>query len=767
MNIGLLIDDLEIGFSAAITQGAQMAAKEIDANLFLFPGKYLKPDYLDKKMTAYNYQFNTIFPYAGVTGLDIVFVLLGSIASTRTREEQYTFLRSLGDVPIVSLCCEIEGYPSVCFDNRNGFFETIEHLIIEHDAKRIGFVAGPETNSDSQERQQVYLDVMAKHHLPVKDSYIVHGNFSDYCMDTIETLLDTNEPFDAIVFANDNMALAGYKVFEKRNIQVGKDILVVGFDDEPFAVSIHPPLTTVKANAIDLGYRAILLGQHYLETGSFDNCRTSSSMILRKSCGCTQTTGARIAKRLGVYHLEETNNLPVRQNIANYIFKDYIISNDKTGIQQDFLDFLNNILEPCKNHPSFAEYNDTICEQFSSLFSNDILSFTTTDRLFDILRLLHFLIENDDVGKAYFSELSDMFYNLYRTMAEKIISQQANNQAEIDSVNHRVNSFTREVIHVDDDIDISYSALIDTLRSMMVTSSFLYTFPNPITYKEDEEWQIPQHLCLKAYHTDDNDGKTPDSNRLLSVSSLLFNDITRTNQRVTRILVPLFSNEIQYGLMLFELDSKYYCFINSITAKVSSAMGTFYMLEQQRLIEAELEGNLRRAMQNNEYLENISKIDELSKIYNRRGFYEQLQNVLNAADMQGHFAVLLFGDLDGLKKINDIYGHDEGDLAIRTISEIMTDAFAADGIVARFGGDEFAAVILVSQSEFEQLLLPAFQHIKNAANERLNKPYTVDMSIGYTEFVIHKNVILSSLLETADELLYQEKLRRKTMRTDR
>ncbi|MGN0395298.1 MAG: GGDEF domain-containing protein [Coprococcus sp.] len=764
LNIGLLVDDLEIGFSKSIAHGAELAARELDANLFMFPGKYLKPDYLDKKMTMYNYQFNTIFPYASVTNMDIIFVLLGSIASTRTKAEQLTFLHSLGDGPIVTLCCEIDDYPAVCFDNTSGFSNAIEHLIVEHGAKIIGFMGGPETNNDAIERENVYRSVMKKYNLPVKESYIAHGNFSDYCTDKIEELLDRNEPFDALVCANDNTAFAAYKVFAKRGIKVGSDILVVGFDDEPYAVSIEPPLTTVKANAANLGYRAVIQGVEYLETGIFTNCRTNSSLILRKSCGCKQPSGEQLTKRLGISNLSFKNPDAVSSAITDYLFKGYITASDDGVIKQRFLEFINLFFNLPNDNSAIEDMKTTIAESFASMFSYDLLNQTTADRLFDSLRVIHYILETNDNYIHNSIAISDLFYHLYRTMAEQTIALKQKSRDDLDQVNHRINSFTREIINFNDDINISYEVLTEMLKGMNITDSFLYTFPEPIRYLEDEEWTIPSHVCLKAYHNSNQNIYVSKQEQLQPISRLFINDYTDNTKRATRILIPLFSGEYQYGLMVCELNENYYSFLNTITSRVSSAIRTLYMMEQQKRVESELENNLIMAQKNTEYLENISKIDELSHIYNRRGFYEQFQNIIANPDMQGHSAVLLFGDIDGLKIINDVYGHNDGDIAIQTISEILTEAFSYDGIVCRFGGDEFAVLCLVSQTEFEQVLLPSFMHIKHAANERLHMPYKIDMSLGYSEFTIHKDIVLSELLKTVDEKLYTEKKRRKTAR---
>lgn len=762
LNIGFLVDDLDMGLTAAIIQGASLAADTLDANLFLFPGKYLKPDYQDKKMTIYNYQFNTIFSYAGVTHLDILFVLLGTIASTRSKEEQQQFLAALGDTPIITLCCDVDGYLSLVFDNMSGFYQEIEHLITEHHVQKIGFVGGPETNDDAILRESIFREVLKKHHIPLPESYITHGNFTDYCTPAIEDFLDHNEDFEALVFANDSMAVAGYQVLEQRGYTIGKDILVVGFDDDTFAVSMIPPLTTVKNNGTDLGYNAVMSGEEFLRTGHFNNKPIPSSVIIRKSCGCSEPNGADIAKRLGVQHTKTFDFEQQLNALLEYLFSERLATLDEVHAATLFSEFITMFLTG--NAATFHEHEQDITKKYAELFANNILQFTTSDRIFDVLRYLHFLLEAD---KSYNPiALSDLFYHLYRFTSEKIICINAKNQEELTQLNHRINSFTREMITFDETIDISYETIAETLKGMKMPCSYLYVFDQPLSHKENDDWQLPEYVYLHAYHTDKGIFSIPKKEQKIPVSSILFNKYTQTDHRVTRILAPLFSNELQYGVLLCELEQKYHQFLTPSISQLSAVIRTLFMLEEQRKIESELTGNLKIAIESNEYLENISKIDELSKVYNRRGFYEHMQNLITQPELQGTSALLLFGDLDRLKLINDQYGHDAGDVAIRTVAEILTEAFGETGIVARFGGDEFVSLIFTSQNEFEQTLLPAFSHLKQSANEQLKLPYQIDISIGYTEFILRSDIELSKLLEDADAKLYEEKIRKKTLRTE-
>ena len=107
------------------------------------------------------------------------------------------------------------------------------------------------------ERLNAYRKVLEEQNIPYNENYVVYGNFEDSSEKLIGAFVSTHPELDAVVFANDEMAKGGYRVFAKLGLKVGKDILAIGFDNAPYASTLNPPLTTVEANAAELAYKAI------------------------------------------------------------------------------------------------------------------------------------------------------------------------------------------------------------------------------------------------------------------------------------------------------------------------------------------------------------------------------------------------------------------------------------------------------------------------------------------------------------------------------
>ena len=118
--------------------------------------------------------------------------------------------------------------------------------------------------------------------------------------------------------------------------------------------------------------------------------------------------------------------------------------------------------------------------------------------------------------------------------------------------------------------------------------------------------------------------------------------------------------------------------------------------------------------------------------------------------------MVFFADMDGLKKINDTYGHKIGDIAIRTQAKVLTDAFRASDIVGRLSGDEFAIVSIGLAKEHIASIRTRIDLLNITLSKEAGLPLTLSISLGNVPFT-PDNTDLDSLLSKADQKLYKEK----------
>ncbi len=153
-------------------------------------------------------------------------------------------------------------------------------------------------------------------------------------------------------------------------------------------------------------------------------------------------------------------------------------------------------------------------------------------------------------------------------------------------------------------------------------------------------------------------------------------------------------------------------------------------------------------------LETLAFDDQLTGLYNRRGFFTLGKRELNRTQRSEKSLLVFFADLDGLKAINDQFGHEEGDRALIATAKLLNQTFRSLDIVARIGGDEFAVIAVDASEEVRERLLRRLYRLINSFNARKDQPYRLSISIGHTLYDPHKPASLDDLLSLADREMY-------------
>jgi diguanylate cyclase (GGDEF)-like protein/PAS domain S-box-containing protein len=166
-----------------------------------------------------------------------------------------------------------------------------------------------------------------------------------------------------------------------------------------------------------------------------------------------------------------------------------------------------------------------------------------------------------------------------------------------------------------------------------------------------------------------------------------------------------------------------------------------------------------------ETLRSLSLIDDLTGLYNRRGFLALAEQQVKLTQRTGHGFTLVFADLDGLKKINDTHGHKAGDGALRAVAEMLKSSFRESDIIARLGGDEFTILALEDYEAPARRAVTArlMENLKKYARQE-NRPYDLSLSIGVVHFNPESGCSLEELIAQADTAMYEEKQGKKEKR---
>lgn len=181
-------------------------------------------------------------------------------------------------------------------------------------------------------------------------------------------------------------------------------------------------------------------------------------------------------------------------------------------------------------------------------------------------------------------------------------------------------------------------------------------------------------------------------------------------------------------------------------------------ITQRKRAEERLEEALSR-------VRDMSLVDELTGLNNRRAFLTLAQQQLRAANRTKQRICLLFADLDNMKWINDTLGHNAGDEALIRAAKVLKKTFRESDIVARIGGDEFAVLAIDGSfsDEFPANRIRANLKAHNAGQERL---YKVELSVGMAFYDPESPCSIEELLSKADERMYQEKRQKRGSRIE-
>lgn len=162
-----------------------------------------------------------------------------------------------------------------------------------------------------------------------------------------------------------------------------------------------------------------------------------------------------------------------------------------------------------------------------------------------------------------------------------------------------------------------------------------------------------------------------------------------------------------------------------------------------------------------EKLHFLSVTDELTRVYNRRGFFTVGEHLLKVARRTKRGLYLLYVDLDGLKQINDTYGHHEGDMALIELATILKGNYRESDVVARIGGDEFSVIPVGAEGDTEALIKDRLGKAVKLHNAKRNRKYKLSVSCGVAFFDPNSPCSLDELLVQADKAMYEQKKRKK------
>ncbi len=341
-------------------------------------------------------------------------------------------------------------------------------------------------------------------------------------------------------------------------------------------------------------------------------------------------------------------------------------------------------------------------------------------------------------------------YERQRTLRINSISEWAEKKSQIISIVSYQND-----TQLDMTLDDLRKRMMRDIRGFQISGAAVVLYKEAVEMEEFEYFPLPSKAYVYMAYDDevgmamDPKGKYIEFNpneQILPPGML-----TDTAER--KYVFPVYHCSIQYGYMIFRpgnFDSTLYTILCTIFSSVLAASYTYTKAQLER----------QKLTRNNNELLHISHTDEMTGLLNRRGYMQHgQQTIIMSLDMN-QTGFVVFGDMDGLKKINDTWGHEAGDRAIKAEAKILQKTFRSTDVIGRIGGDEFGVITVGMDKKSFTRIKARLRKFCKEYNETSGEPFQLSISLGAVQYS-HENDNLMVLLNEADSLLYVEKRRKK------
>lgn len=265
-----------------IMDGMIDAIKETKDNVYIFTNRSNRNNNKESAQGAYQIMELPDFKY-----FDGAIVALNTITYAPAASYVLDQLRS-SRVPFITLNKQVEGHACLESSSYEAQYRIVEHMIKDHGYHNLLYVRGPKGNAEADERFEAYKKALEDYQIPYDPEKVYTGIF------TLESgyqagmeIYQDGVNAEAIICANDNMAVGIIEIFKRVGVKVPDDVKVVGFDNSDTARYSDPPIASIDKNPHELGYRSIKEILAILDGKEPEGCKIPVEVSRRNSCGCT------------------------------------------------------------------------------------------------------------------------------------------------------------------------------------------------------------------------------------------------------------------------------------------------------------------------------------------------------------------------------------------------------------------------------------------------------------------------------------------------
>ena len=310
--------------------------------------------------------------------------------------------------------------------------------------------------------------------------------------------------------------------------------------------------------------------------------------------------------------------------------------------------------------------------------------------------------------------------------------------------------------------EMTLEMLFDSIDSILpdryIPGIVVCIYKHPLHISEEESLILPKEATIRVHIDKTMNIKETALHENFNPNKMILPKKYFSKGPGTYLIHPIFFGHKQYGYIVCKSISTEYLFTMIYLKTFSTIISQAYIYTMQLEENAKLTSeNLLLQMDNTE-LNQISMIDSLTGVLNRRGLMVMGAESMKLSLKMGANGVVFFADMDFLKKINDEYGHDMGDLAIKLEAQVFKTVFRQNDIIARYGGDEFAGIIPGLPITHVDKIKTKIKEVCKEISLANKLPFEISISFGAVEFN-SENHNLETLIKLADKEQYSAKHR--------
>ncbi|SMC31305.1 DNA-binding transcriptional regulator, LacI/PurR family [Oscillospiraceae bacterium] len=489
--VGLIIENLFTEFAQEVIQNVISSSRlNSDIDVVIVAGKYDPSDDPEDHQHRYKRVYNSVYRLEELCNFDGLIISLGSMEKIKREVIEKRYFESLKDTPKVFVVSDLEGQPSVNYDNSTGIDEAVDCLVNAYGLSRFCMLGGREDNVDARARKTLYADALARNKIEFTDRNYVSGDMSADTQEPARELLDNNPDVQAIFCVNDASAVGLFDIMAQRGLEPGKDIMVFGFDNTTAAGRMSPTLASIGASEVTLGQKAME------EVLSQMNGNPPKSVLIP-----TRIYGRESFE----YEMYEYTTMELVSADSQFIYKMFddcfyryryeFRDRESVNLPRLFYAFMSKILKTIRSKYLSVEDYDEICKLIDIFFDNGAMDYTDAGKFTKSVELLQNSVN-------YLAGNNRNVNRLFARMKDRAIIALAENKLrsndKLITGRQKIQNMMVETVSYSQDTESAVNRIVRNFDKLGLMNSALYLFEHSVTFEEDKEELFPPSIDLKC-----------------------------------------------------------------------------------------------------------------------------------------------------------------------------------------------------------------------------------------------------------------------------